>query len=239
MTDTDRIAPDTEPADLTTALNELRPARAEIARLRPFVDMADNEQREAEPAEDTNAELRHSLVEARQYGQRNLERLCAVAADRDRAEAALKRVNDLAEHYETNCLGSTARTIREAVTGRPQNALPTAPSCSGLRAAIGRMLNCAATFEASPGSSDNAETARIIRNAVGAQPAKPNTEETLMSDRPLIHQMRDRLAEEARQLELTLTDWQLDELAYAATACAMSNDPRCQPEPGAGETPDA
>lgn len=45
---TDHSAPDTEPADLSTALTELRHARAEVARLQPFVETADQAQRGAE-----------------------------------------------------------------------------------------------------------------------------------------------------------------------------------------------
>jgi hypothetical protein len=70
MTDTpDRMAPDAEPTDLATALNELRHARAEVARLRPFVDMADNEQRDAEDAERSPAvrELAEALRLTREY----------------------------------------------------------------------------------------------------------------------------------------------------------------------------
>ncbi|MCX4809027.1 DUF6085 family protein [Streptomyces sp. NBC_01239] len=45
---TDQIAPDTDPDTLPAALVELRQARAEIARLCPFVDMADQAARAAE-----------------------------------------------------------------------------------------------------------------------------------------------------------------------------------------------
>lgn len=54
------------------------------------------------------------------------------------------------------------------------------------------------------------------------------------TDQPLIKQMRARLADEAAHLSLTLDTRQLDELAYAATSCAMSNDPRCAPKPDPG-----
>lgn len=50
---TDTTSPqtaDAEPADLPSALIELRHARAEVERLRPFVDMADQAQRDAEAA---------------------------------------------------------------------------------------------------------------------------------------------------------------------------------------------
>ncbi|GAQ52095.1 hypothetical protein [Streptomyces acidiscabies] len=52
---TDQSAPDTEPTDLPTALIELRHARAEVDRLRPFVDMVDQSQRTAEIADDVTA----------------------------------------------------------------------------------------------------------------------------------------------------------------------------------------
>lgn len=68
---TDQIAPDAEPADLPTALTELRHARAEVARLRPFVDMVDQAQRDAERLEPApgdwpsrRAGLRDEIAEA-------------------------------------------------------------------------------------------------------------------------------------------------------------------------------
>ncbi|MDX3019891.1 hypothetical protein [Streptomyces acidiscabies] len=61
---TDQSAPDTEPTDLPTALIELRHARAEVDRLRPFVDMVDQSQRTAEIADDVTAHAK-TLMERR------------------------------------------------------------------------------------------------------------------------------------------------------------------------------
>jgi hypothetical protein len=47
---TDKTASDAEPTDLKSALIELRHAREEITRLRPFVDMVDQAQRAADAA---------------------------------------------------------------------------------------------------------------------------------------------------------------------------------------------
>ena len=51
---TEPITADVEPTDVTSALIELRHAREEVARLRPFVDMVDQAQRDAEVAELAN-----------------------------------------------------------------------------------------------------------------------------------------------------------------------------------------
>lgn len=51
----DQLSADAEPTDLASALIELRHARAEIERLRPFVDMCDQAQRDTEAAEERPA----------------------------------------------------------------------------------------------------------------------------------------------------------------------------------------
>jgi hypothetical protein len=112
---TDKTAPDVEPTDLKSALIELRHAREEITRLRPFVDMVDQAQRAADAAAPSAPVARAAvltdeaaLIELHcpDHGPQDQDGVwmdchCPVAEDMRKRAAVLRRLAGEAQQPET------------------------------------------------------------------------------------------------------------------------------------------